>query len=210
MSAVEELESSAAQLWERIPTHPFVTSAAEGTLPDAAFERWIVEDHHFVVGFRRFLGGLLEITPDEEGRDVLAGGIAALTPELELFRDEAARRGLDLGAEPGPTTLGYTAFIQAAPADGAVTAWAVLYGAEKAYHDAWLAVRATAEESSPYWGFIDNWSSAAFGEYVTAIGRILDRLAEPGRLDAGASNAFTRVVRFELRFWDAVHAGERW
>jgi thiaminase len=45
---------------------------------------------------------------------------------------------------------------------------------------------------------------------VTAIGRILDRLAEPGRLDAGASNAFTRVVRFELRFWDAVHAGERW
>jgi thiaminase len=210
MTAVATLHAAGAGLWERIPQHPFVAAAADGTLPEEAFDRWIVEDHHFVVGFRRFLGGLLATAPDEAARDVLAGGIAALTPELELFRAEAARRGLDLAAEPGPTTLGYTAYIQAAPADGAVVGWAVLYGAEKAYHDAWSAVRATAEESSPYWGFIDNWSSAGFGEYVLAIGDTLDRLAGPGPIDPRAVRAFERVVRFELRFWDAVHAGERW
>jgi formylaminopyrimidine deformylase / aminopyrimidine aminohydrolase len=210
MSAVEQLEASAAGLWQRIPAHPFVTAAADGSLPGEAFDRWIVEDHHFVVGFRRFLGRLLEVTAEEEARDLLAGGIAALTPELELFRGEARHRGLSLDTEPGPTTLGYTAYIQAAPADGAMVGWAVLYGAEKAYHDAWLAVRATAQESSPYWRFIDNWSSAAFGEYVTAIGRGLDRLAGDGPLEPAVMRAFSRVVRFELRFWDAVHAGERW
>lgn len=197
------------ELWAQITRHPFVVAAADGTLPEAAFDRWIVQDHHFVAGFRRYLGRMLDLAPDEDARDLLAGGITALTPELEIFRAAAAQRGLDLADEPSPTTLGYTAYIQSSPSDGFLVALTVLLGAEKAYHDAWAAVRAQARESSPYWPFIDNWSSEAFADYVAAIAATLDRLAgdEP---DAACAAAYSRVVRFELRFWDAVHAGERW
>lgn len=189
--------------WDRVRAHPFIAAAADGTLAEEAFERWLVEDHHFVVGFRRFLARLVELAPDEQSRDLLAGGLVPLQAELDLFRAEATRRALDLDAEPGPTTLGYTSFLLASTADGWRVALSVLYGAEKAYFDAWSAVRARAETSSPYWSFIDNWSSSAFGEWVAAIGELLDA--------AGPDEAaIDRVIRFELRFWDAVHRGERW
>ena len=190
-------------LWDRILTHPFVVAAADGSLPDEAFSRWLVEDHHFVVGFRRFLARLVEIAPDETSRDVLASGLAPLQGELDIFRTEAGRRGLDLAVEPNPTTLGFTSFLLAAPADGWPTALTVLYGTEKAYFDAWSVVRRQAETSSPYWSFIDNWSSPAFGAWVDQIGELVDVV---GRDEL----AFDRVVRFELRFWDAVHRGEDW
>src|SRR5207247_2370002 len=74
--------------------------------------------------------------------------------ELQLFREEAGTRGLELGREPGPTTAGYTAFVQAAPADGFPAALVVLYGAERAYFDAWAAVRAGADATPPYWRFV--------------------------------------------------------
>ena len=191
------------ELWDRIRTHPFVRAAADGTLAEATFERWLVEDHHFVVGFRRFLGRLLDMAPHEQARDVLAEAFGPLQDELDLFRGEAARRGLNLTAEPAPTTLGYTSFMLATASDGWPAAVTALYGIEKAYFDAWSEVRRTAEQSSPYWSFIDNWSSPAFGAWVDAVGELV---AEVGRCE----RTFDLVVRFELRMWDAVHRGERW
>jgi formylaminopyrimidine deformylase / aminopyrimidine aminohydrolase len=205
----EALVEANVGLWQRITSHPFVVAAADGTLPVEAFDRWLVEDHHFVVGFRRFLAGLVALAPDEPARDLLAGGLVPLQAELDLFRREAAARGLALAAEPSPTTLGYTSFLVASLADGFPVAVTVLYGAERAYLDAWCSVRAGAEAGrSPYWPFIDNWSSAAFGQWVDGVAGLLDRTV--AEHDGAARLAFERVVRFELRFWDAVHAGEGW
>jgi thiaminase len=203
------LLARSAPLWQRLTTHPFVAATGDGSLDPAAFDRWLVEDHVFVLGFRRFLAGLVGIAPDPRAADVLAAGLAPLQAELELFRREAASRRLDLGGEPQPTTLGYTSYLHASLADGYQVAVTVLYGAEKAYYDAWAAVRAGARGRSPYWPFIDNWSSDAFAGWVAAVARLLDAVAPAGPT-AAMCLAFDRVVRFELRFWDAVHAGETW
>jgi thiaminase/transcriptional activator TenA len=185
--------------------HSFLVAAADGSLDIEAFHRWLVEDHHFVVGFRRFLARLVELAPDEPARDVLAAGLGALQAELDLFRSEAATRGLDLRTEPSPTTLGYTSYLLASTADGWATAVTVLYGAEKAYFDAWSTVRgATDTSASPYARFIDNWSSPAFGAWVDEVAALVDALP------AADHATFERVVRFEVRFWDAVLAGEAW
>lgn len=196
------------ELWQRITTHPFVRAAGDGTLPSEAFDRWIVEDHFFVVGFRRFLGRLVELAPDEPARDLIAGSLAPLQAELELFRSAAAERGLDLDVEPCPTNLGYTSYVLAAPADGWAVAMTVLYGAEQAYHDAWRAVRDQAAAESPYWSFIDNWSSEPFAAWVDELAGLLDRTVPAPTREV--ERTFERVVRFELAFWDAVHHGEQW
>jgi thiaminase/transcriptional activator TenA len=195
VSVADELHAGQADLWATITNHPFVRATADGTLPEEAFGRWLVEDHHFVVGFRRFLARLVELAPTEAARDLLAGGLQALQAELDLFRDEARTRHLDLDAEPSLTTLGYTSYLLAAPADGWDTALTVLYGAEKAYFDAWSAVRRSTDEASPYWRFVDNWSSPAFGDWVDGIAGLLTR---PDH------RTFRRVVRFELQFWDQL------
>jgi thiaminase/transcriptional activator TenA len=209
VSAARELLARSAPLWQRLTGHPFVLETGQGTLPPGAFDRWLVQDHAFVVGFRRFLAGLVGLAPDVRAADVLASGLVPLRAELDLFRREAGTRRLDLDAEPLPTTLGYTSYLQASLADGYPVAMAVLYGAEKAYYDAWAAVRAVARGSSPYWPFIDNWSSDAFAGWVAAVARLLDAAAPTGPTPQ-MSLAFDRVVRFELRFWDAVHTGEAW
>ena len=195
--AAGALLAAEADLWARIATPPVVRATADGSLPAEAFGRWLVEDHHFVVGFRRFLARLVELAPTEDARDLLAGGLGALQFELDLFRAEAAERGLDLDAEPSLVTLGYTSYLLASPADGWDTALTVLYGAEKAYFDAWSAVRAATDPSSPYWRFVDNWSSPAFGAWVDGVAGLLTR---PDH------RTFRRVVPFELAFWDQLRS----
>jgi len=203
------LLARSAPLWHRLTTHPFIAAAGDGTLDPAAFDRWLVEDYAFVIGFRRFLAALVTLAQDPRAADVLAAGLAPLQTELDLFRRQAASRRLDLSAEPQPTTLGYMSYLHACLADGYPVAVTVLYGAEKAYYDAWAAVRASARGRSPYWSFIDNWSSDAFAGWVAAVARLLDATV-PGGPTESMCRAFDRVVRFELRFWDAVHHGEAW
>lgn len=192
------LLAGAAEEWRSLVAHPFVVATADGTLGAEQFGQWLVADHHFVVGFRRFLARLVEMAPHERARDVLAGGLVGLQVELDLFRVEAVDRGLDLDAEPSLTTLGYTAYLLASTADGWPTALTVLFGAEKAYFDAWSACRTTTDPSSPYWHFVDNWSSPAFEEWVDDVASLVDELPEPDH------RSFARVVRFELAFWDGV------
>ena len=204
-----ELLAGSRAPWSQLSAHPFVTRAGDGSLRRATFDRWLIADHYFVVGFRRFLTGLVTLAPDEHAADVLAAGLGALQAELDLFRREGAARGLDLDAEPGPIAVGYTAFLRASLQDGYPVALAVLYGAEKAYFDAWSAVRAGASRDSDYWSFVDNWSSPAFAGWVASLAGLLDAVA-PGGPTAAMRQSFDRVVRFELRFWSAVHSGDSW
>src|SRR5512135_2628108 len=108
MSCADNLVAGEGVLWATLAAHPFVVAVRDGTLPAAAFDRWLVADHVFVVGYRRFLAQVVAAAPDEPARDLLAGSLAALQGELDLFRSQAAARGLDLGAEPGLVALGYT------------------------------------------------------------------------------------------------------
>ncbi|MGW0175603.1 thiaminase II/PqqC family protein [Rhodococcus sp. NPDC003322] len=191
-----------AQRWQRSAEHPFVLATADGTLPEAAFDRWLLEDHAFVVEFRRFLGGVLSLAPDERSRDVIAGGIAALTSELDLFRAELERRGLDRhGHRPSDGCIAYTSFMLASLHDGYDVASVVLYGIEKAYLDAWTTVRQRAADAeSRYREFIDNWSAAPFATYVEDLGALLGE----GEPTDAQRTAFGRVAVFEEQFWDAL------
>lgn len=206
MTTSAQLLAGNGDLWDALVSHPFVADTAHGVLPRETFGRWLAEDHFYVAEFRRFLAVLAAQAPTEPARDLLAGALGPLRSELDLFRREAGERGIRLAGEPGPTTLGYSAYLHACALDGYAAGLTALYAAEKAYFDAWSAVRARAERGSPYWPFIDNWSSAAFGQWVADVGALLD--AEP--LSDGLRRTFRRVARFELRFWDAVYAGEQW
>jgi formylaminopyrimidine deformylase / aminopyrimidine aminohydrolase len=204
MGAVPEttraLLSGQETAWKLILDHPFVAQTSAGTLPRAAFDRWLVEDYYFVGSFRAFLTELTAIAPDDQAREVLAGGSAALVPELELFEAAAAERGLDLDVEPSLLNLGYTSYLAASARAGWPIGITVLWAVEKAYYDAWASVRDTTGPDTQYAGFIANWSSPEFAAYVEQLGVLVDR----EDLTADLTIAFDRVVRFELAFWDLV------
>ncbi len=187
--------------WQRILAHPFVAETSAGTLPSATFDRWLAEDYFFVRMFRVFLAELTGIAPDRTAREVLAGGLAALQPELALFESAAAERGVDLAAEPSLLNLGYSSYLVSTVREGWPVGIATLYAVEKAYYDAWASVRDSTGPDTPYAAFIANWSSPEFGAYVARLAALVDREASGDAMRL----AFGRVARFEIAFWDLVH-----
>ncbi len=193
---------AAGPRWTQLTEHPFVLATADGTLTEAAFDGWLLSDHAFVVAFRRFLAGAVVIAPEEGARDVLCGGLAALTVELALFRDELVRRELDPAAHaPSLTCIGYTGWMHASLNDGWEVALAVLHGVERAYLDAWTAVRERAV-GQRYAQFVHNWSSPEFAAWVAQLAGLLGE----GAPTSAQQCAHEQVMEWEHAFWDTVHA----
>lgn len=203
MSRANALVAGAGHRWTALGEHPFVRATAAGTLPEASWHRWLLEDHAFVVEFRRFLAGVLLLAPDEASRDALAGGVTALTPELELFRSELVARGLSAADhQPSVVCLGYAGWVLASLHSGYDVALAVLHAVERAYLDAWTAVRERAV-GQRYEEFVRNWSSPAFAAWVQTLAELLGA----GTPTPAQQLAYRRVAEWEHAFWDAVDVG---
>ena len=177
--------------WERATRHPFLERVRDGSLPEDAFGRWLVQDHHFVGDLLRFQARLLARAPRPAQR-VLAAGTLALVDELAWFEEQAERLGLELGAERAPATRAYAALLErldAAPYAEAITALWVL---ERVYVDAWSFA---APAAPPFDAFVEHWTAPAFRAYVEE----LERHAEPERTELVAA-----VLEAEIAFWETA------
>jgi thiaminase len=200
-------------LWDRMLAHPFLLETRDGILDDATFATWMQQDFLFVEAAIPFVASLVAKAPPE-ARKLLTGALPALERELELFRERAASVGVELeGARPAFVNHAYIQFLLA-------TGWrcsfaeglAVLYTAEKAYFDSWSVVRAGLDPRSPWYPFVDNWTSEAFASWVEALRELLDHEAEA----AGAgerermAQLFELTVRYETAFWEMAWTGGGW
>lgn len=209
MSAARALVGASARLWPRVTAHPLVQAIADGSLDQAAFERWIVADYAFNVEYLRFGAGLTAIAPTPHTAEVVAAHLIPNQLSINLLRTTARRHNIDLDAEPGPTTLGFSSYLWALLARGYEPALAALYGAEKVYFDAWSAVGPFTSHTAPYWPLVENWSSEHSADALAAL-TLLVNAAAPDGPSRAMLTAFDRVVRFELLFWSAIYVGETW
>lgn len=202
MSRADALVAAVGQRWTSLAEHPFVLATADGILSEGAFDRWLLEDHVFVLQFRDTLAEVVELAPDPAARAVLHGGLTALGPELELFAAELTGRGLDPAAHrPSDACRDYVRWLRACPGQGWDVALAAMHGMERAYLDAWTAVRQRSA-GHRYAAFVHNWSSPEFAAWVDALAGLLGE-PDPTLAQVGA---YRRVAELEHAFWDAVHA----
>ncbi len=176
--------------WTAATRHPFLDAVREGTITDAAFNRWLVQDALFVADLLRFQSRLLGRAP-RAAQSTLVGGCVALVDELAWFEAQAARRGIDLDQPPLAATLGYRdllARLDSAPFDAAITA---LWVVERVYLLAWTVA---ASPASPFAEFTDHWTTPEFGSYVEALGT----LATPDE----HADVIGEVLSLEVAFWD--------
>jgi len=211
MNLSERLVQDHRALWQSWLPHPFTRGVAEGTLPRAVFLRWLAQDYRFVSEGRRALAVLLAKAPPQR-LDALAGMLHAWDAELALFRDAARSEGAALDAAPCFVTQAYGDFLLAtAHAEPFVVGWAVLYGVERAYHDAWRWARERAAPDTPYRPWLENWGSDAFGAFVQSLAAGLDALAS-GLDDATLQRlraCFAHTARLEYHFWEMAWHGEQ-
>ncbi len=207
---LDELLSEAQPLWRAMTEHPFVQELATGRLTRQRFDCWVQQDYLFVHAGVRFLALLIARAPDAELRSGLLEAAVAFRNELAIFEDYARTHDLSLAVEPTPVCLGYASYLLATAATGSLAeALTVLWGAEKAYYDAWATVRQTLGLAEPYARWIENWTSPQFAAWVDWLGQQLLRYASEADRPAVRA-AFLATARYEYLFWDMVYHRLGW
>lgn len=179
--------------WERATRHPFLAAVRDGTVPSAAFDAWLVQDHRFITDLLPFQARLLARAP-RSAQAVLAGGAAALVDELTWFEEQAVGRGLDLEVAPLPATVAYSALLARLDRADVPIALTALWAIERVYLDAWSY---SAPGAPRFREFVEHWTTPPFATYVKSL-----EIAADGVLRDDVDDIFVEVIEAESRFWD--------
>lgn len=194
-------------LWRDATKHPFLDGVREGTLPDGAFDEWLVQDYLFVLSGLVFQSRLVPRSPRAD-QSLVIGGLAALENELGWFEEKARERGLSLeNADRHPTNKAYgDLFISLEDRSYAANITA-LWAVEEAYLEAWTNASPGAPE---YREFVEHWTTPEFAQYVGALNAAADSaLAEATQFEIEQAEAsFLEVARLERDFWGIAVGGK--
>jgi thiaminase len=207
-SFAKALPGSCADEWAKANDHPFIRATADGSLPHDSFHAWIQQDNRFVEGLERFVRELIAVAPDEDVSG-LESGLAALGPELNLFRDFARREAIPLGVSPSGTCSRYLEWLHSNVAVGYAHALTAYYACESSYLEAWTHVRDRTGLGGPYEKWIENWTSEPFRAYVDWLASRLDEqaLGLTRESQQALRRVFRHTVELEVSFWDACWHG---
>jgi thiaminase/transcriptional activator TenA len=206
------LRASGAAAWEAYTWHPFVQGIADGTLPLAVFQRYLVQDYLFLVQFARAYA--LAAFKAESLRTFRekAEGMQGLLREMQSHLGYCAGWGLseaDVQATPeAPENVAYTRWVLDRGMAGDILDLEVaLAPCTVGYGEIALRIEASdrrRRDQNPY----ESWIAQYAGEEYQAIARgAAARLDRLGASHGGAarlpvlSATFIEASRLEADFW---------
>lgn len=218
MTAADRIWEAIAPVHERILAHPFLTGLTDGTLPEDAFRRYVVQDTLFLADYSRALALCGARAPGRADLELFCRhALDAVAVETDLHDRLLGALGIPpdamAAAEPSPTCLAYTQFLLASCA---LRDWPEALGAVLPCYWIYLEVgRHLAGAGSPdarYAAWIATYGGE---EFASAAGAVIDTagraLAEAGpRAAERAAACAVTAARLEWRFWDAALRDERW
>src|SRR5256885_13671256 len=113
MSFFERLKAAASAEWRAYTGHRFTDAMADGTLTEAAFRHYLVQDYLFLIEFARAYAVAVYKSPQlADMREAASGLSAILDVEMNLHAKLCAGWGLSPGdleqAPPAAEMLAYT------------------------------------------------------------------------------------------------------
>jgi len=209
----EWLKGEADAEWRAYVEHPFTTAMADGSLPQPAFRRYLVQDYLFLIEFARAYALAAYKAPQlSDMREAAAALSAILDVEMNLHVKLCAGWGLspdDLErAPPAPEMLAYTRYVLDTGMRGdllglkVALAPCVIGYAEIGNR---LAATAGVGAENPYRVWIDEYAGAAYQEVARKARADLDRLAERYATPARETELlaiFKEATRLEADFWE--------
>jgi len=210
--------AAGAAAYAAILEHPFLLGLADGTLPHAAFEYYLVQDAHYLRGYSRALALVAARAPADADCVLFATSAAtAITVERLLHGSLLAELGVDPATaartEPGPATTAYVDSLVATAATGSFAD-----GLAAVLPCYWVYARVgewLLPNSSPdarYARWIETYADESFQSTVAAVLDVVDRVGDrltPGE-DARAQAIYRRGAVHEWLFWDAAWQGRHW
>ena len=204
----ERLKSDNRSVWNSYLGHDFVRRMADGSLPEAAFRRYLSQEYLFLIQFARAYA-LAAFKSDSlaDIRQAAASLAAIVDVEMALHVKFCTGWGLNEtrmeAEEPALQTLAYTRFVlERGLAGDLLDLHVALAPCIVGYSEIGRGVIPTA--TTPYRPWFDMYASAEYQEVAEGELTQLDRLwtsrAGEGRY-AALSGVFATATRLETDFW---------
>ena len=219
LSLFDRLKAGAAQEWQAYVGHDFVRGLGDGSLPEACFRHYLIQDYIFLMHFSRaYALAVYKSDALDDMRQAAATLDALLNAEMSLHIETCAGWGLSeadiLAAEEASANMAYTRFVlEAGMAGDLLDLLVALAPCVVGYAEIGRAL-ATAPavplESNPYRAWIETYAGADYQDVAAAAIAQIDRVAtrrlgpDPqasGRWPA-LTRTFTQATRLEIGFWD--------
>ncbi len=209
----ESWRDAAGQVWTNYARHEFVEGLGDGSLPQAAFLHYLVQDYIFLFHFSRAwaLAAAKADTPDE--MRIAASTVDGLVNhEMSLHIQTCAAAGIDeatlFSAREEPENLAYTRYVLEAGYSGDfLDLMAALAPCVMGYGEigARLSKEATSET---YREWIGTYASEDYQKICRNVGELIDSavihrigaLSESPRA-AHLAHRFETATRLEVAFW---------
>lgn len=208
------LRRSAEPAWSRATAHRFVDELAEGTIDDAVFRRYLVQDYAFISSLVRLVGYAVASAPSTEAARRLTGFLGVLTDEEDDYF-ERAFDALDVPAADRthpdvlpPTEALEDLLVRGGLEGGYAERLAVLLAVEWVYLE-WATAIA---EANPGVFYLREWIDLhADDDFAAFVGWLRDELDREGpelndRRRRLVERHFRRAVNLEVDFFEAAYA----
>ena len=214
MSFFERLKQAAPAEWRAYTEHAFTDALADGSLAEAAFRHYLVQDYLFLIEFARAYALAVYKSPELADMREAAGGLSAiLDVEMNLHVKLCAGWGLSADdlerAPPASEMLAYTRYVLDAGMRGDLLALKVAL-APCVIGYAEIAARLASKPNAmaatnPYRVWIAEYAGAPYQEVAAKAQGHLDDLANryvtPAR-EAELIAIFREATRLEGDFWE--------
>ena len=206
--------SAAADAWRGYTRHKFVEGMRDGTLPRAAYLRYLVQDYLFLVHFSR--AWALAVTKAEtldEMRACAATVHALLDEEMRLHVETCAAEGIPeaelFAASEAPQNIAYTRYVLDAGHSGDfLDLMAALAPCVLGYGEIGTRLAADADVT-PYADWIGTYAGPEYQRTCQEVGTLIDA-AVARRLGPAPQDCprwprlcarFEMATRLEIDFW---------
>jgi thiaminase/transcriptional activator TenA len=220
MDVFDRLKAAAAADWQSYVDHDFVRQMGDGTLPQAAFRTYLVQDYLFLIQFARAYALATYKSRTLADMKAVQAGLAAILDEMDLHVRLCDRWGLspeDIEAAPEhQATVAYTRFVLDCGAAGdlldlhVALAPCVIGYAEIGRNLAPNGIEALGDH--PYREWIAEYAGEAYQGVAAKARRHLDDLAARAMTERRFNElaaSFGKASRLEAAFWQMGLDAER-
>lgn len=211
-SLFARLRAACKPEWDAYVKHSFVKQLGAGTLPEASFRRYLIQDYLFLIHFARaYALAAYKSRSLADIREAAAGLSTIADTEMRLHVEFCSGWGIsedEMAAAPeAQETMAYTRYVlEAGMAGDVLDLYVALAPCIVGYGEIGSMLHGTGTyDGNPYKVWIDMYAS---NEYQTAARRTvshMDRLMASrggdGRFDSLAAT-FREATRLEAAFWE--------
>ena len=211
-SLFARLRASCKPEWEAYTRHTFVKQLGGGTLPEASFRRYLIQDYLFLIHFARAYALAASKSRNlADIREAAAGLSAIADTEMRLHVEFCDGWGIseeEMQAEPeAQETMAYTRYVlEAGMAGDVLDLYVALAPCIIGYGEIGSMLHGAGMlDGNPYRAWIEMYSS---DEYQTGARRTVDHLDRLMKTRGGEGRfaslvgTFKEATRLEAAFWD--------